>query len=418
MAQGQTGESVKMALATLRANKLRSGLTILGIVIGVTTVITISSIINGLNNRVADFANSLGTNVFWIYHLPFGPQKLTSEQLTRKKLTLDDTLAVRGLPHVEAADASQSYMKAFSLGAVSVKYEGRKVSGSMLEGHSAQVADVTNSTLQAGRFFTDGEDQRHAKVCVLGHDTAEEIFSGGEDPIGKEVTIETGLYTVIGVMDKRAQPFGSGKNPRDNSILFPLGTFHDLHPEVTDLVINAKYDDPKNKALVEEEIRELLRIRRHVKTQADDNFDIFGPDSLTQLWGQITGGLVAFMIAVSSVGLMVGGVGVMNIMLVSVTERTREIGIRKAIGATKRTILTQFTTEAITLCALGGAVGVLVGAIITWIVYFLPIGLPATLSTMWVLIGFGVSCTIGLLFGIYPAWKAANLDPIEALRYE
>jgi putative ABC transport system permease protein len=191
-----------------------------------------------------------------------------------------------------------------------------------------------------------------------------------------------------------------------------------MHPEVLDLVINAKYDDPKNKALAEEEIRELLRIRRHVKTQADDNFDIFGPDSLTELWGQITGGLVAFMIAVSSVGLMVGGVGVMNIMLVSVTERTREIGIRKAIGATRRTILTQFTTEAITLCALGGAVGVLVGAIITWIVYFLPIGLPATLSTMWVMIGFGVSCAIGLLFGIYPAWKAANLDPIEALRYE
>jgi putative ABC transport system permease protein len=253
---------------------------------------------------------------------------------------------------------------------------------------------------------------------VIGHDTADELFGGGEDPIGKEVNVETGLYTVVGVLDKRAQPFGSGKNPRDNSVLFPLNTFHDLHPEVTDLMINAKYDDPKNKSLVQEEIRELLRIRRHVKTQADDNFDIFGPDTLTELWGQITGGLVAFMIAVSSVGLMVGGVGVMNIMLVSVTERTREIGIRKAIGATKQTILTQFTTEAITLCALGGVVGILLGAVITWIIYFLPIGLPATLSTMWVTIGFGVSCAIGLLFGIYPAWKAANLDPIEALRYE
>jgi putative ABC transport system permease protein len=219
-------------------------------------------------------------------------------------------------------------------------------------------------------------------------------------------------------MDKRKQPIGTGKNPNDNSIFFPINTFYDLHPEVTDLMINAKYDDPKNKDLVEEEIRELLRIRRHVKTQADDNFNMFGPDSLTELWGQITGGLVAFMIAVSSVGLMVGGVGVMNIMLVSVTERTREIGVRKAIGATKRTILMQFTTEAVTLCAVGGMVGVLLGAVITWIVYFLPIGLPATLSATWVMIGFGVSCAIGLLFGIYPAWKAANLDPIEALRYE
>ena len=223
---------------------------------------------------------------------------------------------------------------------------------------------------------------------------------------------------MIGVLDKQKQPFGGGKNRADNQVYFPLGTFHNLHPEDKDMWVSVKYDDPKNKALVQEEIRELLRVRRKVKVEAEDNFEIFGPDSLTKLWGQLTGGLVLFMIAVSSVGLMVGGVGVMNIMLVSVTERTREIGIRKAIGATKRTILTQFTTEAVTLCAVGGVVGVLVGAILTWIVYFLPIGLPASLSTLWVLLGFGVSCLIGLVFGIYPAWKAANLDPIEALRYE
>ncbi|HXR38100.1 MAG TPA: ABC transporter permease [Terracidiphilus sp.] len=418
MAQGQTRESVKMALDTLRTNKLRSGLTVLGIVIGVTTVITISSVINGLNNRVSDFVSSLGSNVFWVFHMPVIGVRPTTEQLTRKKLTIDDVMALRQLPHVVAADGGYQHVKPmFRVGDVSVKYNGKKVASTILQGSTAEIGEVTDLSLSAGRLFTDDEDQRAAHVVVIGHDTADALF-GNEPPLGKEVSVESGLYTVIGVLNKRKQPFGGGKNPNDNMIYFPLGTFHNLHPEDKDMWVSVKYDDPKNKALVEEEIRELLRIRRKVKVEADDNFEIFGPDSLTKLWGQLTGGLVIFMIAVSSVGLMVGGVGVMNIMLVSVTERTREIGVRKAIGATRRTILTQFTVEAVTLCAVGGVFGVIVGAVLTWIVYFLPIGLPATLSTVWVCIGFGVSCAIGLIFGIYPAWKAANLDPIEALRYE
>jgi putative ABC transport system permease protein len=418
MAQGQTRESVKMALNTLRTNKLRSGLTILGIVIGVTTVITISSVINGLNNKVSDWITSMGSNVFWIFHLPMIGVNPTTEMLTRKKLTLDDALALRDLPHVLAVDAEVRHVnEQFHVGDVSVKYNGHKVAGAFLLGATAQIQSVSNLTMLEGRIWNDAEDERHAHVCIVGHDTAELLF-GTEDPIGKDVNVASGLYTVIGVVDKRKQPFGTGKNPADNGVYFPLGAFHSLYPEIKDMFIALKYDDQKNKDLVEEEIREMLRVRRKVKVEADDNFEIMSPDSLTKLWGQLTGGLVAFMIAVSSVGLMVGGVGVMNIMLVSVTERTREIGVRKAIGANKQNILTQFTTEAVTLCAVGGAVGVMVGAVLTWIVYFLPIGLPAALSPLWVLIGFSVSCAIGLIFGIYPAWKAANLDPIEALRYE
>jgi len=418
MARGQTRESIKMALDTLRANKLRSGLTILGIVIGVTTVITISSVINGLNKRVSDYITSMGSNVFWVFHMPMIGIRPTTEMLTRKKLNLEDALALRALPHVVAVDAEVRHVnEQFRVGDVSVKYNGKKDSGAFLLGSTDQLQSVSELDIKAGRIWNDAEDARRAHVCMIGHDTAEQLF-GDEDPIGKDVNVASGLFTVIGVVDKRKQPFGSGKNPADNGIYFPLGTFHNLYPEIKDMFIALKYDDQKNKALVEEELREMLRVRRKVKVEADDNFEIMSPDSLAKLWGQLTGGLVAFMIAVSSVGLMVGGVGVMNIMLVSVTERTREIGIRKAIGATKHTILTQFTTEAVTLCGLGGVVGVMVGAVITWIVYFLPIGLPAALSPVWVLIGFGVSCAIGLLFGIYPAWKAANLDPIEALRYE
>jgi putative ABC transport system permease protein len=338
--------------------------------------------------------------------------------LARKKLNFDDVLALRTLPHVVAADGGFQHVKSqFRVGDVSVRYNGKKIAGTILQGSTAQVSLVANLTLIQGRLWTDEEDKRAEHVVVLGHDTWDELF-GGQNAVGKEVAIESGLYTVIGVLDKQKQPFGGGKNPADNMAYFPLGTFHNLHPEDKDMWVSVKYDDAKNKALVEEEIREMLRIHRKVKVDKPDDFEIFGPDSLSKLWNQLTGGLVLFMIAVSSVGLMVGGVGVMNIMLVSVTERTREIGVRKAIGATKRTLLVQFTTEAVTLCAVGGVIGILVGAVLTWIIYFLPIGLPATMSTMWVLTGFTVSCGIGLVFGIYPAWKAANLDPIEALRYE
>jgi len=418
MARGETWESIRLAWETLRQNKMRSGLTILGVVIGIATVISVSSIINGLNHRVTAWIGSLGTNVWYVFHMPVIGVQPTSEMLTRKRLTIDDVKALRQLPHVTAVDGGFQHVKTqFRLGDISVKYNGRKISGTILQGSTAQVGEILQLTFLQGRLYTDQEDERHAHVCVLGHDVWEELF-GDRPALGKEVTIENGVYTVIGVLDKRKQPFGSGKNPDDNLVIFPVGTYHNLHPEDRDMWVAVRYDDPRNRSLVAEEIRDLMRIRRRLSIQTPDNFEIFGSDSIAKLWDQLTGGLVLFMIAVSSVGLMVGGVGVMNIMLVSVTERTREIGVRKAIGATKRTIMTQFATEAMTLCAVGGVIGTLTGAAITGVVYLLPIGLPATVSPLWVLIGLCVSCAIGLVFGIYPAWKAANLDPIEALRYE
>jgi putative ABC transport system permease protein len=407
-----------MALETLRTNKLRSGLTILGIVIGVTTVITISSVINGLNNNIQTLVNSIGSNIIWVFHMPVIGVRPTTEQINRKKLTVEDAQAMTLLPHVVAADAGKQYQDfRFNLGAVSMRYGNKKVQHTILGGDQASTQIVNNWVLTTGRVYTEDEYTRRANVVVIGHDSAEDLFDR-EDPIGKEVNISGELFTVIGVLDKQKRAFGSGKNPDDNSAYMPLTTFNKLHPEIKEVWISVKYDDPKNKALVEDEIRELLRRRRKVHVEQADNFEVFSPDSILRLWNQITSGLFGFMIAVSSVGLMVGGVGVMNIMLVSVTERTREIGVRKALGATKKNILLQFTLEAMTLCAVGGVLGVLIGAILTFIVRMVVASLPASMSSTWAIIGFGVSCGIGLIFGIYPAWKAANLDPIEALRYE
>jgi putative ABC transport system permease protein len=408
-----------MAADTLRTNKLRSGLTILGIMIGVTTVILISSVINGLTFNVNDLIKSLGTNVYWVFRFQVFGNRPTQEMLARRQLTYEDAVALRDLPHVLAVDPSQQYRSPTGrLGSFSLKYKGRKVTNTILQGDSEQQPMVYDINLEEGRFFTDEEEKRRANVVVLGHDSAQELL-GQESALGKEIEIEGDVFTVVGVLAKQKQVFGGGKNPNDNAAHFPLFTFRKLHPEILDYWISVKYDDAKNKIAVEDEIREMLRRRRKVHSDQPDNFAIFTSDGLLELWNSLTGGLFVFLVGVSSVGLMVGGVGVMNIMLVSVTERTREIGIRKALGATRRTIMLQFTLEAITLCAFGGVIGILIGALLT-LVLKLTLGsvLPAQMSIIWVMTAFTVSCVIGLVFGIYPAWKAATLDPIEALRYE
>ena len=411
-------ESVKMALETLRKNKLRSGLTVLGISIGIATVILISSAINGLNSNIDQFIKTLGTNDLWVFRFnPWG-HRLTTEELNRKQLTYDDGVAIRSLPHVVACDPGVTYQNfQLGIGNVSLKAGTHKVQNTIIYGDTSEVKKTNDIELVEGRMWSETEEEHNASVVLLGYDAAQDLFPDGS-PLGKDIESGGDVFTVIGVLDKQPQPFGTGRNTADNSAYFPLGAFHKIHPEIKDFWITVKYDDPANKDLVTEEIRELLRIRRGVRTQQDDNFAVFGPDTLTRLWNQLTGGLFLFMVAVSSVGLMVGGVGVMNIMLVSVTERTREIGIRKAIGATKRNILLQFTIEAVTLCAVGGLLGILAGSVFTLILHFAVSFLHAALSATWVIIAFASSCAIGLLLGIYPAWKAASLDPIEALRYE
>jgi putative ABC transport system permease protein len=356
--------------------------------------------------------------VLWVYHMPVIGVRPTAAMLARKKLTPQDAVALRSLPHVVTVNAGARHVNPiFQVGVIGVKYGTKQAQGTLLEGDQSVLPQVTELDFLQGRMFTETEDQRASHVVILGHDTWQKLFGKG-DAIGKEVQIEGNMYTVIGVLDKLKEAFGGGDNPDDNRALFPLNTFLQLHPEDKAMWISVKYDDPQYKDLVEEEVRGMLRIRRKVHSWQPDDFAIFSPDSIARLWKALTGGLAIFMVAVSSVGLMVGGVGVMNIMLVSVTERTREIGVRKAIGATKRNILVQFTVEATTLCAIGGVLGIVVGGILTLLIRLLITALPATMSPTWAIIGFVVSLAIGLVFGIYPAWKAATLDPIEALRYE
>ncbi len=409
-----------VALDSLRKNKLRSVLTLLGVVIGVTTVIGMSSVINGLNASVAGQFESLGSNLIFISRFnPTVRGRIPPEMFNRKQITIEDAEAIAELPLIQAVSPVYRWFRVTqSSTSFTVRYRDRIAKNTIIEGVTPDYQQVFDLQLAAGRWFNEADDRHRSNVVILGHDVMETIFPVNVDPMGKEVELEGNVFRVIGVMQKRQNALTPGANPEDNMVEIPIGTFRRLHPEFKDLRLGVKAASQEAMPGAINQIENLLRSRRGLRPAEESDFAIFTMESFTTLWNDISGGIFTVMLAISSIALLVGGVGVMNIMLVSVTERTREIGIRKAIGARRRDILLQFLFEAMTLTAVGGIVGIAAGGAITLLIRTLVPFLPASMSVFWTVMGFATSVGTGLIFGIYPAYRAAVLSPIEALRYE
>jgi putative ABC transport system permease protein len=407
-------ESAKMALATVRANKLRSSLTILGVAIGVVTLTFMVSIIQGLNKAFADQIESLGSNTIFVskFDPSFG-RPPNSEELHRKDITVEDAEAIRA----ETARSVSSVAPIRRKIASNVRYADKETDTPILFGVTPEYEFTLSQYVGRGRFVTDPDIAGRDNVAVLAQDVVRALFPF-EDPLGKEIKIEGRPFRVVGVMETLGNFFGQS---RDNSVFIPLATFDKYWKEIEPpMVVFFVIVRPHSRADVPaatDEITDILRRRRAVPAGAKNNFGVSSQDSLLDFYNQLTGATWVVLTAISFVALMIGGIGVMNIMLVSVTERTKEIGVRKAVGATRANILWQFLIEAVVLTGLGGLAGLAVGEAASLLMNrYSP--LPAFVPLWAILVGIGISAGVGLVFGLWPAWRAARLDPIEALRYE
>ena len=413
-------ENVWMALDTLRQHKLRSFLTILGVIIGTMTVIVIAAFVSGIDARVAKEIQSFGTNSIYVYKFDpgfnFAP---TYEERTRKPLSFEDAMAIQNecstVTYVTPLVSPIDFMEGPLAERVHVKYKENQMSNATVKGVMPDFFKMGTSEIEEGRFFNDSDNALRADVVVIGSDVANTLMPL-VNALEKEIVINGRQYRVIGVAKKRDNFLITADDPgnENKAVYLPYASLMKIYPNLEDNFIMATAETGKLD-VASEEIRQVLRKRRKVPYDSPDSFGISTADNIVKQFQSITSGVFLLMVAISSVGLLVGGIGVMNIMLVSVTERTKEIGIRKAIGAKKRDIISQFLVEAATLTGLGGVLGILFGWIVAELVKlvmptFIPLWAPIT--------GFVVSVVLGVGFGLWPAVKAAKLDPIEALRYE
>jgi putative ABC transport system permease protein len=413
-------ETLSMALDNVRSNKFRSFLTVLGIVIGVTAAIVVASILTGMRQSIVAVIEEYGTNNIYAFHLTTGPRTTSDRaERLRKPLTVADADAIKA----QAGSVEDLAVCAPNVGYNggpfddNITYQGRNYRWGNTEGVTPNYEHIANVTIHEGRFLTESDEEQRRNVMVIGVNAADALFPGKQGNVaGTEVRMGGYNWEIVGVLEKRKAGF-FGENEEDNAVLIPLRTAQKVAPGRGWLLFVIKARSGQlNEALTQSE--DILRRRRSVKFEAPDDFDIKTADNFVKQFDSIFAMIGLVAIAISSLGLLVGGIGVMNIMLVSVTERTAEIGIRKALGARRRDITNQFLFEAMTLTFLGGMLGVVLAVGISKLVMFLFPSLPASIPMWAVTTGVSVSVGVGLIFGVWPARKAARLDPIECLRYE
>jgi len=401
-------ESAGIALAALRANKLRSMLTLLGTIIGVMSVITVLSFVEGLNRFVSDKLLNAGANVFWVDPYGFVTSQEAWELVKdNPPITLDDEDALKSAVPSAAMVVAQAETRA------TARYREKEVRQVSIRGRGPGYEVIDDLTVSSGRHLTELDDQRRRLVCVIGTEVAEELFPR-RDPLGREIRLGAENYEIVGVIASKGKMFGQSQ---DRFAAIPIRTFQKYKQERGSFGIAIKSVDQASMPTAQQEVRNILRGRRHLRPGEPDNFGITTSENVMELYRTLTGGIFVVTVGVAAISLLVGGIVIMNIMLVSVTERTREIGIRKAMGARRRDILTQFLVESTTLSISGGLIGILVGIGLALLAGALT-PLPAAVSWPAVGLGIGMSALIGIFFGSYPAWRAARLDPIDALRYE
>jgi len=402
-------EPMLIALETLRSHKLRSFLTLLGVILSVSTLIIVVSMVQGANKYVAEKVANFGSNVFLIMRFPLitSAEQFVKLSRSNKNITWEDYEYVRDNMRLAEAVGLETRRNG------KVKYKTESIEDINVRGVTANMVGIDTEEPVLGRYISDADDVHRANVTMIGNDVAKRFFAG-IDPLGKSIYIDGEAYEVVGVAKEMGSAFGQSQ---DSFVYIPIQTWRKVYGSNTSMNINVKAAAADLMQPAEDEARVLMRARRHLAGKQDDTFGVVEPSAIMELYNSLTGSLASGSIFVVFIFLVIGGIVIMNIMLASVTERTREIGVRKSLGATRRDVLMQFLVESGVMATIGGIMGVIVAAIISFAVGKLT-PFPMDLPIRWVIIGVLVSTSVGVFFGVYPAYKASKLNPIEALRFE